>query len=431
MSELTLLVTGDLHLGLHPSHIPDGMDSEGFSPGAIWQRMVQEACRQRVDGVIITGDVVDRENQFFEAWGPFESGVARLSEENIPVFMVAGNHDAGVLSSFADSMDRKNVTLLGRGGEWERHTLRQQGEPVLHVDGWSYPERSVPHNPMADYDLPKADQPVMGLLHSDLGRTGSSYAPTEVEDLKRAPVDGWFLGHIHNPERIGERPLILNPGSPQPLNPTETGPHGPWLVSIQPSGTLDARQLPLASLEYAQLELDVSDLDDPQAIGGVIQQELTERMEERRTEHNERDLFLLRVTLTGRTEVYRELDDQLQDLERDFRFRLAGATVRIDHISNRTRPALNLDQLSDVTGPVGVLAEILLRMERGESLGEHQEVATEIHDAMRQAYTANTYEPLRTEEGLKPPEREEVETVLEQQARSLLDRLVAQKEEQG
>jgi DNA repair exonuclease SbcCD nuclease subunit len=428
--EINLLVTGDLHLGRHPGHVPEELDSRKFSPGAVWHRMVDEAIRRRVDAVLVTGDLIDRENLFYEVWGPFEEGVRSLSDEQIPTYVVSGNHDAGELYSFVRSMDREHLILLGTGGTWERSTLRRDGEPVLHLDGWSYPSRSVRKNPLSDYDLPEVDVPVVGLLHTDLGRTGSTYAPASEEDLRNAPVDGWFLGHIHKPERIDDRPLILNPGSPQPLDPTETGLHGPWLVNIHHSGSMEARQLPLASLEYVQLELDVSDLDDPRAIGGELQQHLSARIQQRERDNDHRELFSLRVALTGRTNLYRVLEDQLQELKR-LSFRVSGATAHIDQMSNRTRPALDLDQLSDVTGPVGVLAEILLRLERGDSLGEHREVTTEIHDAIYKAYTANTYEPLRTEGGLKPPEQEEVETVLEQQARALLDRLIAQKEKQG
>jgi len=62
--EINLLVTGDLHLGRHPGHVPEELDSRKFSPGAVWHRMVDEAIRRRVDAVLVTGDLIDRENLF-------------------------------------------------------------------------------------------------------------------------------------------------------------------------------------------------------------------------------------------------------------------------------------------------------------------------------------------------------------------------------
>ncbi len=428
--EIKLLVTGDLHLGRHPGHIPEDLDSRRFSPRTIWHRMVDEAIRRRVDAVLVTGDLIDRDNLFYEVWGPFEEGVRSLSDEEIPIFIVSGNHDAGELDSFVQSMNRERLTLLGAGGTWERSTLRRDGTPVLHLDGWSYPSRSVRRNPLEDYDLPGAEVPVAGLLHTDLGNTGSTYAPTTEEYLRRTPVDGWFLGHIHKPERLADRPLILNPGSPQPLDPTETGLHGPWLVNVQPSGTMEARQIPLASLEYVQMELDVSNLEDPRTIGGELQQSLSGRIEQRNMDNDHRELVSLRVRLTGRTELYGRMDRELNDLESDFQFRLNGAAVRVERIENNTRPALNLNELTDSTGPVGVLAGLLRRLEEGNREEKQEELVDEVRNAMLEAYHASTYEPLRTDGEVQPPGRHRAVTVLKKQALSLLDRLLAQKEDE-
>ena len=85
---LNLLCTGDVHLGRHPTRIPSEIDGQQFSPKSVWQSTVNEAIRRRVDAVVITGDVVDRENRYFEAYGAFEAGISRLEAEEIPV--VAG-----------------------------------------------------------------------------------------------------------------------------------------------------------------------------------------------------------------------------------------------------------------------------------------------------------------------------------------------------
>ena len=65
---LELLYTGDLHLGRHPSRIPDDLDGPELSPKAVWLSTVQEAIDRDVDAVVIAGDVVDQENRYFEAY---------------------------------------------------------------------------------------------------------------------------------------------------------------------------------------------------------------------------------------------------------------------------------------------------------------------------------------------------------------------------
>ena len=74
---LTFLCTGDIHIGRHPSRVPDYLDSSAFSPGAMWGDVVEYAITNEVDGVIVSGDVIDEENEYFEAFGPFEEGAKR------------------------------------------------------------------------------------------------------------------------------------------------------------------------------------------------------------------------------------------------------------------------------------------------------------------------------------------------------------------
>lgn len=73
--EVSILCTSDIHIGRHPTRIPTDLDGPNFSPKAIWQSTVDEAIDRDVDAVVVTGDVVDRENRYFEAYGAFEEGV--------------------------------------------------------------------------------------------------------------------------------------------------------------------------------------------------------------------------------------------------------------------------------------------------------------------------------------------------------------------
>src|SRR5690606_3846633 len=84
------LCTDDLHLGRHPSCVPP--DARYLSVEAVWHSTVDCAIEHRVDALVLTGDVADDSNQYFEAIGPLRSGIQRLVDAGIPVFAVAGNH---------------------------------------------------------------------------------------------------------------------------------------------------------------------------------------------------------------------------------------------------------------------------------------------------------------------------------------------------
>ena len=80
MSRTRILCLGDLHLGLLPSRLPaEVIDSpeerRKASTAAVWLRAVEAAIDRRVGLVLLSGDVVDRDNRYFEAFGSARGGV--------------------------------------------------------------------------------------------------------------------------------------------------------------------------------------------------------------------------------------------------------------------------------------------------------------------------------------------------------------------
>ena len=426
---IELLCTGDLHLGRHPGRIPDDLDGSELSPKSVWLSMVQKAIDRDVDAVVIAGDIVDQENRYFEAYGAFEDGIAKLDEEGIPVVVVAGNHDFDALPDMVDNLDSDILQFLGREGQWERWTLKRDGEPLVHFDGWSFSAERVYESPLKDHDLPATDDtPLIGVLHADLDSRGSRYAPVLSSELRDTSVDAWLLGHIHNPGiQIGSRPLALYSGSPQPLDPGEQRAHGPWTITIPKNGDVGAEQIPLASVRYDQVSVDVSGADDPQEATSVISEEIKEHV---RSELDTRslELSLIRVHLTGRTDAHSALVDHHRSMERDLGFREGSVSVRIESIEVDTRPAIDLEDLAEGDNAAAYLADLLLEIEDGDPHETYGGVVDDSIAAVRQAHSANAYNPLRRETELEDPEDADAIEHLEQQTRVLLDTLLSQKE---
>lgn len=426
-----LLCTGDLHIGRHPTRIPDRLDGPEFSPRSVWQDIVRDAIDREVDAVVLTGDVADRENRYFEAYGAFEAGVIDLEEAGIPVVTVAGNHDCEFLPRMVEDIGLDNLHLLGDGGTWKRWSLEKNGDTALHFDGWSFPRPHVSSSPLKEYDLPEAeDAPQVGVLHAELGSPRSQYAPVDSSELRNTPESCWLLGHIHAPGvRIESDPMTLYPGSPQALDPGEQGIHGPWIVTISTDGTVDAEQLPLGTVCYEEIQINVSDAEDLQAVGSdvstAIQKHVQEELETRNL-----GAFLPRVRLTGRTPAQAQLVEEQQTLEDQLATRHGSVDIQVESVEVDTRPDVDLEAVADGEGPVSYLAELLLTLENGESSDQYSQVIDEAHDAMQRAYSANAYNLLRRETEVEQPGREETIEVVEQEARVLLDTLLQQKEGQ-
>ena len=86
---IKILATGDLHIGKKISS--SVYDTGGLSAKDTWKRIVDWSIDNDVDIIALTGDIVDRDNRYFEAFGPLQSGFKKLKEKGIQVYMVAGN----------------------------------------------------------------------------------------------------------------------------------------------------------------------------------------------------------------------------------------------------------------------------------------------------------------------------------------------------
>ena len=266
-----ILAIGDVHLGTACSGVPDelsslGLDPRDLTPAATLALSIDFAIEEKLDAVLFAGDVVESTNSRFEAMRPLEEGIRRLLKAGIQVIAVAGNHDVEALPRLAALID--GFTLLGAGGQWEAKMITKNQSPVAEIIGWSFGERFVRQSPVAQLleeplETPSSPIPRIGLLHADLDAAGGHYAPIRQVELDNTGYDAWLLGHIHKPslERLSASTNFRPSGylgSLAGLDPSETGPHGPWLLRISNGGDLHLEHVPLAPLrwEYATVSID-------------------------------------------------------------------------------------------------------------------------------------------------------------------------------
>lgn len=359
-----ILCAGDLHLGRRSSRVPWDGDGAAGSCAEAWMRLVECAIRERVDLVALSGDLVDHDNRWFEAFGPLERGLKRLADAGIPVYAVAGNHDYDTLPHLARTIDAGNFRLLGEGGTWERATVVREGRPLLHIDGWSFPAERVTASPLPDYPRhPHDGVPVLGLLHADLDQPGSRYCPVALADLHQIPVDIWLLGHIHAPalrERPG-CPLVLYPGSVQAMDPGETGMHGAWIVTVAAGARPAPRCIPLSTVRYEALEVDLTGVTDEDEARSRVVAAIRAALQEAATDAGPLTYLCSRVRLTGRTHLHRSLTGIARGFEEEFSLPdMSGrVTALVERVTIDTRPAIDLQALAAAPHPAGEVARML------------------------------------------------------------------------
>lgn len=224
----------DLHLGspfLGLTEVPSSIKKPVFqSTFTAFERIVDQAIKGRVDFVLLVGDNFDTPKHSATASDFFLRQLERLQQANIPVILSFGNHD--FRGDFESLGLPDNVHVLGSDvSDVQLKTL--EGETV-DVSGFSYSQRWLTDDPVADYPERGSADWYVGTLHGALATgTGDHYAPFKLNELIGKHYDYWALGHVHAPQKLNDQPAILYSGTPQGRNVNEGGPHGYQLVETE------------------------------------------------------------------------------------------------------------------------------------------------------------------------------------------------------
>ncbi|MFC4322148.1 metallophosphoesterase family protein [Litchfieldia salsa] len=236
MKSVRFLHIADLHLdspfiGLKklPEQIYKRIRESTFQS---FTRLISLAIREKVDFMIIAGDIFDQENRSIRAQARFRKELQRLSTHSIQVYIVHGNHDhVGAEWYEIEWPDHVHVF---KSDEVEVKTFTKDLNSRVHIYGFSYPQRAVTEN-MTKYYTKKEDADFhIGILHGSVegAKEHNQYAPFKVEQLLQKKFDYWALGHIHKSQVLSNQPLIMYPGNIQGRHRKESGDKGGYIVHL-------------------------------------------------------------------------------------------------------------------------------------------------------------------------------------------------------
>ncbi|HVT71123.1 MAG TPA: exonuclease SbcCD subunit D [Trebonia sp.] len=267
---MRFLHTSDWHLGrsLHRADLREAQRR-------FLDHLVEVARSERVDAVLVAGDVFDRAVPPVDAVALYEDALARLRAAGARVILISGNHDSarrlGVNSALVDA---SGVHLRTRPAGLAEPVLLPDGhgevavygvpylEPALGLPGANIPVTS--HEAVLEAALRRIreDATARGarrtvvLAHawvaggaSDAERRldAETHASASERDISVGGIgyvplrlfDGFSyaaLGHLHGRRTLSD--TIRYPGSPLPYSFSEKDqPKGSWLVDIESGGT--------------------------------------------------------------------------------------------------------------------------------------------------------------------------------------------------
>lgn len=315
------------------------------------ETLVDECISERVDFLLIAGDLYDGD------WTDYNTGIffirqmARLRDVGIRVFIVRGNHDA------------KSKILNLPEGVTELSTSRAESISLedigVCIHGRGYARVETKEDLSLTYPAPRRGQFNIGLLHTAAGgREGhADYAPCTPSALANKGYDYWALGHIHKREVLLERPWIVFPGNLQGRHARETGPKGATLVTVEDARIESVEHRTLDVARWAVCQVDASSASTPADVVDLCRNALLRELDAA----GQRALCA-RVVVTGASRAHAALT---RDPDK-FRIELCSAAsdlgdVWIEKANVRTRTMADLDKLARRDDPLGALL-VHLRM---------------------------------------------------------------------
>ncbi len=232
--------------------------------------LVQLAVDEAVAFVLIAGDLYDGEWKDYNTGLYFVSQMCRLREADIPVFLIAGNHDA------ANKMTRmlplpENVHMMDHK---KAETVKIESLGVA-IHGQSFATQAVLNDLSASYPSAAGSMLNIGMLHTCAnGREGHEpYAPCTVSGLIAKQYDYWALGHVHAHEVLNRDPEIAFSGNIQGRHIRESGIKGCKLIEVDDQHRLQSELRPLDVFRWQKCWVD--------AAGASTKDELLDRFRQR------------------------------------------------------------------------------------------------------------------------------------------------------
>ena len=355
----------DLHLGKRVYEFPMLEEQRD-----ILEKILGIAKDERADGVLVAGDVYDRQIPSAEAVQLFDWFLTALAEMGLYVFVISGNHDSAERLAFGARLMETQRVYLAPVFAVEVKTVSltdAYGELCIYLLPFikpAYVRRFYPDREIADYEETlgtvmehmSVDETKRNILLAHQFVTGASRSESEeitaggldnVSAEHFAAFDYTALGHIHRPQSVGAA-TIRYCGTPLKYSFSEAGHEkSVTVVELMEKGRTDIRTIPLKPLR------------DLREIRGSYE-EITARKYWENTETED----YLHVTLTD--------EEDIPEAIRKLRV-IYPNIMKLDYDNRRTRSfaSIEMSEKPEEKTPLQLFEE-LYRLQNNQDLGEEQ-----------------------------------------------------------
>jgi exonuclease SbcD len=224
---LRLLHTADVHLGARHADLGDRASTQRERQFAAFVATVDLALAQKVDLVLIAGDLFDSNVQPRRSVERAAAQLKRLVDARIRVVIAPGTHDVYDRASIYRAYDL--AALSGAVGS-DLVTVLDPEHPDVHlrpldlvVHGRCFATKRAPHSPLQDVNVHKDERAEwhVGLLHASIaieGKTDRDEVVITTDEIAATGLDYLALGHWHstNKGKAGKTVYAYS-GAPEPI----------------------------------------------------------------------------------------------------------------------------------------------------------------------------------------------------------------------
>ncbi|MGX5845067.1 metallophosphoesterase family protein [Mesorhizobium sp. ArgA1] len=254
------LHTADIHLDSPLRSLamrnPDLAELVGDASRQAFVSIVDLCLAERVDALVIAGDLYDGDQTSMKTARFLASQMARLHQAGVRVFKIRGNHDA--LSRIAKQLVFPDtVTIFGGRPQSVLHTA---GGLDVMFHGLSFANPKAQDSLLPKYPAAREGAVNVGIMHTSLaGSPGHDvYAPCSVADLHGHGFDYWALGHIHVRQVHPGASTVVMPGMPQGRDINEAGEKSVTLVTIRDDHSVGIEERLTSVAQFERVNADLT-----------------------------------------------------------------------------------------------------------------------------------------------------------------------------
>ena len=247
---LRLMHMADVHLGARHHDLGTQAAAQRERQFAAFKRAIDIAITERVDLVLICGDLFDSNSQPARSVERAAAELRRLTDRHVRVVIIPGTHDCYETGSIYRVFDLPAMVAGKGAADGSRCVVLTPDQPRAAmpeldatVHGFVSPTKTAATSPLAGFDAREAGKGTrlqIGMIH------GSRYVAGQVEkddvlftdkEIGASHLDYLALGHWHSFQqgKVGDTVWAYS-GAPEPVQIDQDGAGQVLLVTLDRSG---------------------------------------------------------------------------------------------------------------------------------------------------------------------------------------------------